>query len=202
MPQLGAEQAGGDPPGRHESQAAEWRAQRRQCGHPARRLRREELDVGEPRVECHHHLSGRRDTGEHRHVQPPALIDDRTAEARADHERCTSGHHLSDLRRLVDIDCGSYTPEGKSTGYKPFHVSTGAIRGISDNPLGDQALGRAKHDAWTYWGHSGSPLFNEQGAIVALHNSWDSSTAMRHAVPHQAIVYFLDREKIAYSVGR
>ncbi|HTU18840.1 MAG TPA: serine protease [Gemmataceae bacterium] len=96
---------------------------------------------------------------------------------------------------------GTTTPRGEPTGYKPFHVSTGTIRGFLGNPLGDQSLGRTKHDAWTYWGHSGSPLFNEQGQIVALHNSWDSTTAMRHAVPQQAIVHFLKRHKVPFTTG-
>lgn len=96
---------------------------------------------------------------------------------------------------------GTSTPTGQPTGYQPFHVSTGSIRGYLDNPLGDQGLGRVKHDAWTYWGHSGSPLFNNKGQIVAMHNSWDSKTAMRHSVPHQAIVAFLDQETIRYTVG-
>ena len=86
---------------------------------------------------------------------------------------------------------GERTPEGKATDYQPFNVSIGQIRGFLDNPLGPQQLGRTKHDAWTYWGHSGSPLFNEQGEIVALHNSWDPKTAMRHAVTQQAIAAFL-----------
>jgi S1-C subfamily serine protease len=94
---------------------------------------------------------------------------------------------------------GSYTPGGEPTGYKPFHVSTGEARGRVGNPLGDQSLGRLKHDAWTYWGHSGSPLFNESGALVGLHNSWDSTTAMRRAVPYQAIVHFLRREKVPFT---
>ena len=54
-------------------------------------------------------------------------------------------------------------------------------------------LGKQKHDAWTYWGHSGSPIFNHAGQLVALHNSWDSATAMRHAVPLTAIRHFLKR---------
>jgi hypothetical protein len=70
------------------------------------------------------------------------------------------------------------------------------------DPLGDQSLGRTKHDAWTYWGHSGSPLFDEHGRIVALHNSWDSTTAMRHAVTQQAIVHFLTREKVPFTTGQ
>jgi hypothetical protein len=97
---------------------------------------------------------------------------------------------------------GGSTPRGKATGYKPFHVSTGHIRGFMDDPLGDQRLGRTKHDAWTYWGHSGSPLFNHEGAIVALHNSWDSTTAMRHAVTHQAIRHFLRREIVPFTVAK
>jgi S1-C subfamily serine protease len=92
---------------------------------------------------------------------------------------------------------GTQTPSGKPTGYEPFHVSTGQIRGIVGDPLGSQNLGRTKHDAWTYWGHSGSPLFDENGQIVALHNSWDSTTAMRHAVTHQAIVRFLKENGFA-----
>jgi hypothetical protein len=86
---------------------------------------------------------------------------------------------------------GTTTPGGEPTGYQPFHVSTGQVRGYLPNPLGRQSLGRMKHDAWTYWGHSGSPLFDRHGFIVGIHNSWDSRTAMRHAVPHQAMRHFL-----------
>jgi len=93
---------------------------------------------------------------------------------------------------------GTQTPEGEPTGYDRFHVSVGRIRGFLDDRLGDQALGRTKHDAWTYWGHSGSPLFNREGAIVALHNSWDSTTAMRHAVTWEAVVHFLAREGVRH----
>ena len=67
-------------------------------------------------------------------------------------------------------------------------------------PLDDQGLGGTKHDAWTYWGHSGSPLFDDHGRIVALHNSWDSSTAMRHAVRHEAIVHFLAEHDVPHQV--
>src|SRR6185295_12299384 len=88
---------------------------------------------------------------------------------------------------------GATTPSGKPTHYQPFTVSTGRIRNLMDDPLGDQSLGRVSHDAWTYWGHSGSPLFDENGQIVAMHNSWDSKTSMRHAVPYEAIVHFLDQ---------
>ena len=88
---------------------------------------------------------------------------------------------------------GTSTPGGEATGYQPFHVSTGVVRGYLPNLLGTQSLGRMKHDAWTYWGHSGSPLFNALGEIVGIHNSWDSTTAMRHAVPFEALRAFLKR---------
>ena len=88
---------------------------------------------------------------------------------------------------------GKFTPDGEPTGYQPFHVSTGKVRGYRADFMGAQALGGLKHDAWTYWGHSGSPLFDHGGAVVGIHNSWDSTTAMRHAVPHQVIVKFLKR---------
>ena len=37
-----------------------------------------------------------------------------------------------------------------------------------------------KHSCWTYWGHSGAPLFNQAGEIVGLHNAWNDRTGIRH----------------------
>lgn len=96
---------------------------------------------------------------------------------------------------------GTTTPDGKPTGYEPFNVSIGAIRGFLGDPLGTQRLGRTKHDAWTYWGHSGSPLFDDRGQIVALHNSWDPSTTMRHAVTQQAIAKFVRDNGLGKSIA-
>ena len=96
---------------------------------------------------------------------------------------------------------GTTTPSGEATGYQPFHVSRGAIRGFVGDPLGSQRLGGTKHDAWTYWGHSGSPLFDSQGQVIALHNSWDRATAMRHAVTQQAIAKFLKDCKLETSMA-
>lgn len=91
---------------------------------------------------------------------------------------------------------GAYSPRtGEATGYEPFDVSVGQIQGFAKNRLAGQTLGGTMHNAWTYWGHSGSPLFNDQGQIVAMHNSWDSTTAMRHAVTYEAIVKFLGEQK-------
>lgn len=93
---------------------------------------------------------------------------------------------------------GTRTPDGEATGYQPWHVSVGTVRGWRKGArTGEQHLGRLMHDAWTYWGHSGSPLFDRAGAIVGLHNSWDSSTAMRHAVTWEALVAFLAEAGVA-----
>ena len=97
---------------------------------------------------------------------------------------------------------GSHTPTGEETGYGAFHVSTGHIRGFKGERLGVQSLGGVKHDAWTYWGHSGCPLFNSRGEIVAMHNSWDSTTAMRHGVTYEAIVYFLGKAKVDFAMSK
>jgi S1-C subfamily serine protease len=74
----------------------------------------------------------------------------------------------------------------------PFQVTWGHIRAFRLLRDGDQSLGAVSHDAPTDWGHSGSPLFDAAGHIVALHNSWDPATAMRHAIPWEAITAFLD----------
>jgi len=46
------------------------------------------------------------------------------------------------------------------------------------------------HSCWTYWGHSGAPLFDERGHVVALHCAWDDRTGIRHAQPLQHLIRF------------
>lgn len=77
-------------------------------------------------------------------------------------------------------------------------MSAGHIRGFLPDRLGPQSLGRTKHDAWTYWGHSGAPIFDGRGRIIAMHNSWDSKTGMRHAVTWEALVKVLDGAGVHY----
>mmetsp|Transcript_22739 Transcript_22739/g.51447 ORF Transcript_22739/g.51447 Transcript_22739/m.51447 type:complete len:139 (-) Transcript_22739:209-625(-) len=36
------------------------------------------------------------------------------------------------------------------------------------------------HSCWTYWGHSGAPLFDERGHVCGLHSSWDDKNGARH----------------------
>ena len=80
------------------------------------------------------------------------------------------------------------------TNYALVHVSWGRFRGLvaGADPHRNEDIGALKHDAWTYWGHSGAPLIRTTDAtLVGLHSSWDDETGMRHGVPHQAILAFL-----------
>lgn len=77
---------------------------------------------------------------------------------------------------------------GAKSGRLPFHTSAGEVlwygprRGI----LGDLA-----YDAWTYWGHSGCPVFNARGQVAGVHNSWDSNNAWRHGLRLKTVRAFL-----------
>ena len=76
-----------------------------------------------------------------------------------------------------------YDDEGKlkKNNYKPFCISFGKIKGYSrDGIYCKNDLGPLIHDCWTYWGHSGAPIFNYNGEIVGMHNSWNEKNANRH----------------------
>jgi S1-C subfamily serine protease len=68
--------------------------------------------------------------------------------------------------------------------FPPFRVIAGTILDIRD--------GAVAHDAPTEWGNSGTPLLDASGRIVALHNAYDDRTAIRYAVPWEALRDFLD----------
>jgi Trypsin-like peptidase domain len=91
----------------------------------------------------------------------------------------------------------------RKTMYNLFEISYGQLRGLMPrvDPQDNAEIGALKHDAWTYWGHSGAPLLKEDdGTLVGLHSSWDSQTAMRHAVPLVAIEGFL-KERLPTAKG-
>jgi Trypsin-like peptidase domain len=82
----------------------------------------------------------------------------------------------------------------KRTKYNLVEVSEGQLRGMIPDvdPQDNSEIGTLKHNAWTYWGHSGAPLLRRtDGALVGLHSSWDDQTAMRHGIPWVAIEGFL-----------
>lgn len=87
--------------------------------------------------------------------------------------------------------------DGRPTKYNLVEVSRGTIRGMvrDADPHDNSEIGTLKHDAWTYWGHSGAPLLREaDGTLVGLHSSWDDQTAMRHGIPHVAIEQFMNEQ--------
>ncbi|RHZ56262.1 S1 family peptidase [Aspergillus thermomutatus] len=86
------------------------------------------------------------------------------------------------------------SPTPRKTAYDLIEISQGRLRGlIADaDPHDNTEIGALRHDAWTYWGHSGAPLLRlTDGGLLGLHSSWDDSTAMRHGVPLVAIRVFL-----------
>ncbi|KAE8450526.1 hypothetical protein EG329_006257 [Mollisiaceae sp. DMI_Dod_QoI] len=85
----------------------------------------------------------------------------------------------------------------RKTKYNLVEVSEGRFRGMVPGvDLQDNSeIGTMKHDAWTYWGHSGAPLIAAaDGTLIGLHSSWDDKTAMRHGIPQAAIKEFLEKK--------
>lgn len=83
----------------------------------------------------------------------------------------------------------------RKTKYKLIEVSEGLYQGMisEKDPQDNEEIGTLKHDAWTYWGHSGAPLLrSDDGLLIGLHSSWDDQTAMRHGIPVVAIREFLE----------
>ncbi|KAJ5388962.1 uncharacterized protein N7496_000030 [Penicillium cataractarum] len=83
----------------------------------------------------------------------------------------------------------------RKTAYDLIEISQGRLCGMIPDvdPQDNSEIGSLKHDAWTYWGHSGAPLLRRvDGSLLGLHSSWDDSTAMRHGVPLVAIKAFLN----------
>ncbi|EEY21649.1 AT hook motif family protein [Verticillium alfalfae VaMs.102] len=65
---------------------------------------------------------------------------------------------------------------GVATGYDVLVMSEGRFRGCAEgqDPQDNEKIGALKHDCWTYWGHSGAPLFRKRSKLlVGLHSSWD-----------------------------
>ncbi|RLL95919.1 hypothetical protein CFD26_105024 [Aspergillus turcosus] len=86
------------------------------------------------------------------------------------------------------------SPTPRKTAYDLIEISQGRLRGLipGADPHDNAEIGALRHDAWTYWGHSGAPLLRlADGVLLGLHSSWDDTTAMRHGVPLIALRVFL-----------
>ncbi|KAK9777230.1 putative Trypsin-like cysteine/serine peptidase domain-containing protein [Seiridium cardinale] len=83
---------------------------------------------------------------------------------------------------------------GIRTNYDVLHVSTGVYHGCAEGQdvQDNSEIGALMHDAWTYWGHSGAPIFcMKSGHIIGLHSSWDDETGMRRGIALEALQQFL-----------
>jgi len=60
----------------------------------------------------------------------------------------------------------------------PKHGGSTARRNAA--PVEAEAGSLLLHSCWTYWGHSGAPLFDECGKVVGLHCAWDERSGIRH----------------------
>lgn len=77
---------------------------------------------------------------------------------------------------------------GAKSGRDAWHASTGEILWYGDmvGIRGDLA-----YNAWTYWGHSGSPVFDTRGAVIGIHNSWNDRNGWRHGLRLGTVRSFL-----------
>jgi hypothetical protein len=92
-------------------------------------------------------------------------------------------------------------PKGGKLDFHPFNVSHGSLRKICKDVIyGDlkKSIGPLGHDCWTYWGHSGSPIFNHDGLVVGIHNSWDDKTGIRHALSTETIKEFKKKYSLKF----
>lgn len=92
----------------------------------------------------------------------------------------------------------------RKTDHDLVEISQGRLRGMvpGADPHDKSDIGALRHDAWTYWGHSGAPLLCwVDGTLLGLHSSWDDTTAMRHGVPLVAIREFLGAHLPAERIG-
>ncbi len=78
----------------------------------------------------------------------------------------------------------------------------GELKAVRDAPMVEPEQGVFMlHSCWTYWGHSGAPLFNEAGHVVGLHCAWDDRTGIRHGQKvsniHSAVRKAIEHMKLA-----
>lgn len=76
----------------------------------------------------------------------------------------------------IDLEAVSSTKKIRNIEFSPrtWHTSVGRVESRHEGQL-------MTHSCWTYWGHSGAPLFNREGRIVGLHCAWDDTSGVRQA---------------------
>lgn len=72
-----------------------------------------------------------------------------------------------------------------------WHSSVGRVQTSKEGERGAGTL--LRHSCWTYWGHSGAPLFNRSGEVVGLHCSWDEDSGVRQGQRLETVLQTLDK---------
>jgi hypothetical protein len=138
------------------------------------------------------------------------------AEARVADEPVAQGARLFCVGNPSNVDLESHNKGSSEFAPPIFHTSAGSCLGYSDARAqmcrdAQATRGRAPtrgelksaaaaavhanggagtsyllHSCWTYWGHSGAPLFACDGRVVGLHCAWDDRSGVRWAqqLPH------------------
>ena len=84
--------------------------------------------------------------------------------------------------------------DGEKMDWELVTTTRGRIKRVmAGDVLDNFEIGKLVHDAWTYWGHSGAPLYDTNGCIIGMHSSWDDETCNRHGVALAALHHFCDR---------
>ena len=95
-------------------------------------------------------------------------------------------HLLPPLSRSTALSHRSQSPISSVptlhtlTTHVPGELRAASCTQASAGDGSDSATTYLQHSCWTYWGHSGAPLFNERGQVVGLHSAWDDRSGIRH----------------------
>lgn len=75
----------------------------------------------------------------------------------------------------------------------PWRLLKGKITKLTPDKVAKETndLGDVQHTVETYQGDSGGPLYSKDGCLIALHNTYCSTTHTRHAVSIIKIIEFL-----------
>ena len=99
-------------------------------------------------------------------VRVPAVSVSHEAVGPSDRLFCIGNPSKIDLERSGSIEFSPPT----------WHMSVGAVEGSGGS---EGRGGFLQHSCWTYWGHSGAPLFDSLGRLVSLHCAWDPNSGIR-----------------------
>ena len=73
---------------------------------------------------------------------------------------------------------------------------------VEASPADAEAGHLLQHSCWTYWGHSGAPLFTRDGHVVGMHCAWNERTGLRYGQKLEHLHAVLSKAATATRVKR